>query len=112
MNVLCNDEIHQELILLGKECCDFCDELLIKHTVKNIPCCDNQTLINDDGRILCWNCGIIDRYGIAKEYIDYHENKYKFWRKSIYHLKYHIMNKLDSLSCKYFFSFHLMIVKR
>ena len=98
---LCNNEIHDELILLGNEICTFCDELLVKHTVKITLCCENRNLIIDNSKIVCNNCGVLDGFAKLKEYIDYHENKFKIKRKSVYHRKYHIINKLDYLSQKY-----------
>ena len=108
--MICNDEIYQELISLGKECCDFCDELLVEHTIKITLCCEKQNLIIDNAKIVCSNCGQMDSFIHVKEYIDYHENKFKFKRKSIYHRKYHIMNKLDYLSRKH--SFQLLFNDR
>ena len=90
----CNNEIHEELVSLGIERCYFCDELLVKHTIK-ITCCENQNLIIDNAKIACSSCGQMDKFVNVKEYIDCHENKFKFRRKSIYHRKYHIINKLD-----------------
>ena len=62
----CNDEIHEELILLGRVCCDFCDERIIECSVKNVSCCENQNLINDNGEIVCSKCGVVDGYHIAE----------------------------------------------
>ena len=36
-----------------------------------------------------------------KEYIDFHQNMHKMKRKSIYHRKYHINNKLLDVKQKY-----------
>ena len=53
----------------GRVCCDFCDETLVEHSVKNVSCCDNRNLINDNGKMVCSKCGVVDGYRIAKEYV-------------------------------------------
>ena len=39
-------------------------------------------------------------YEQLQEYVDFYENKHRFRRKSIYHRKYHVINRIDFLSGK------------
>lgn len=97
----CNSEIH-EYILNDLEyiVCPFCDQKIGQHSVKKEePCCDNQELINDES-IVCKNCGIVQGYQNFVEYVDFHKNKFKIRRKSVYYQKYHLINKMDTLCIK------------
>lgn len=49
-------------------------------------------MINDNGSNICKSCGTVNDYQTAKHFIDFHENKYKIVKKSIYHTKYHLEN--------------------
>ena len=62
----------------------------------NNTCCNNQDTIYDNGNI-CKNCGLFYGYNHATEYVDFHLAKYKINKKSIYHRKYHIYNKIDDI---------------
>lgn len=64
------------------------------------PCCDNLDLIKNNGANICKSCGSLHGYELASEYIDFHDVKYKIRKKSIYHRKYHLLNKVDSRSKK------------
>ena len=46
-------------------------------------------------------CGTVQGYAVAKEYIDFYENRHKFKRKSYYHRKYHINNTILDIKQKY-----------
>ena len=41
------------------------------------------------------NCGIVQFYDNKSEYMDFNQNKYRIIRKSIYHQKCHLINKLN-----------------
>ena len=49
---------------------------------------------------VCRSCGVVHGYDFANKYIDFYENRSKMVRKSIYHRKYHLCNKVDFLSSK------------
>jgi len=51
--------------------------------------------------IVCTNCGTVNGYLTANEYVDIHENRHRMRRKSIYHLKYHVENILNALCQKH-----------
>jgi len=50
---------------------------------------------------ICRNCGIVNSYDIASEYIDFHERKYKVVKKLVYQRKYHLENVINDICCKY-----------
>ena len=101
----CNIELHNQLKESGEIHCPFCDEKLQDCLVKEQDlCCNIQDIVNGNGTNVCRSCGVVHHYQIAKELINYYENKYKFQRKSGYHRKYHIYNIVDSLSSE--ISFH------
>ena len=106
----CNIDLHESLIESGDIVCPFCDFQLTY--VKQEPlryvrydCCDCQDIINDNGMIVCRNCGIVQRYESSAEYIDFYENRYRIKRKSVYHRKYHINNVLMDITPKYGITF-------
>ena len=92
----CNNEIHNELISMSYSMCPFCDCKIQDLSPIDILCCENQKMINDGEKNVCLNCGINECYNSVSEYVSFHENKYKFYRKSIYHRKYHINNILSN----------------
>jgi len=47
------------------------------------------------------SCGTVNSYSIASEYIDFHENKYKIVKKSVYQRKYHLENVINDICSKY-----------
>ena len=96
----CNVEIHDGLKESGDILCPFCNEKLQDYLVKEQDvCCDKQEIINDNGHV-CKNCGQVNGYDAADEYVDFYNNMYLIRRKSIYHRKYHLYNKVDFLSSK------------
>ena len=96
----CDIELHEGLIELGDIVCPFCNNELDSnekprdYSVKYDSCCDCQDIINDNGMIVCQSCGIVQGYKIAREYVDFYENRYRMRRKSVYHRKYHLNNIL------------------
>ena len=42
----------------------------------------------------CKSCGVVHGIPIAPEYIHFYENMHKIKKKSVYHRKYHIRNKI------------------
>ena len=63
-------------------------------------CCDNQKMFNDYGKNVCLECGTLHGYNYVREYVNFHVNKYKFCRKSVYQRKYHIENIVNNLCQK------------
>ena len=55
-------------------------------------------MIKDDnvGNI-CKNCGMLYGYDYTTEYIDFHLDKYKIYKKSLYHWEYHLYKNIDLL---------------
>ena len=91
--VCCNRIIHDEI---SKEysyiLCPFCNKQINERKVKKTfyECCDNQDIINEDGKVVCKNCGVVFYYKYFREYIDFNENKHKIRKKSVYIRKYHV----------------------
>ena len=106
----CDMELHEGLIELGDVVCPFCkrtleDEKPRDRSAKFYFCCDCQDIINDNGMIVCQSCGIVQGYKIAREYVDFYENRYRMRRKSVYHRKYHLNNILMDFSTKHNMTF-------
>ena len=104
----CNKELHDELKESGDIVCPFCDQKLEDSNekpqdrlAKYYLCCDNQYIINDDGMLACLSCGVVQGYNYVKEYVDFYKKRHKFIRKSVYHRKYHINNKILKIQEKY-----------
>ena len=101
----CNDELHVSLSET-EILCPFCNQNLDSkekpdRSVKYELCCDFQTIINDNGMNACKICGVVQGYDISSEYVDFHENRHKLKRKSVYHREYHINNSLLRIQEKY-----------
>ena len=100
--MICGDEIHVALKEAGIIKCPFCDFQFIEgKPLKNDICCDFQDIIKCNGQSVCQSCGIVQGYNYVEEYVDFYQNRYKFIRKSVYHRKYHIRNKLFEIRNKY-----------
>ena len=81
---------------MGESYCCFCNQQLMEFDVKkDYQCCDKKEIINDNGELVCKKCGVVSGYEYVKEFVDFHENKYKLRRKSVYHRKYHIENVIN-----------------
>ena len=90
--------IHNELIDVGEVYCPFCDMKLQGYESRqDDSCCDNKEIIKDKGMIICQNCGSLYGYEVAREYVDLYENMRRFRRKSMYHRKYHVINRIGFL---------------
>ena len=44
----------------------FCDQQLQQPSTTNDPCCDKQSMINDNGAYICPSCGTVNNYQTAK----------------------------------------------
>ena len=101
----CEIGIHEAFIELKQNICPFCkqpleDEKKCDNIEEYYLCCDYQEIVIDNGYIVCRNCGIVQGYKKAKEFINFYENLYRIRRKSIYHRKYHLNNILMEMSLK------------
>ena len=95
----CNVSIHNELIDVGEVYYPFCDMKLRGYESRQgDSCCDNKEIIKDKGMIICQNCGSVYGYEVAREYVDFYENMRRFRRKSMYHRKYRVINRIGFLT--------------
>ena len=96
----CDSVFHDELKEMEYIFCPFCDsQFEFVEPQKNYFCCDKQNIIKDNGEIVCQNCGIVHGFDSKRKFIEFHE--FRFRRKSVYHRKYHIDNKLIDIQDKY-----------
>ena len=101
----CEIGIHEAFIELKQNICPFCKQSLEDEKKCDIIeeyylCCDCREIVINNGCIVCKNCGIVQGYKKAKEFINFYENLYRIRRKSIYHRKYHLNNILMEMSLK------------
>ena len=85
----CNEDIHNEFLQNGFINCEFCNLQLQEYKPKKCKFCFDDEKLNNEN--VCINCGASHEQYI-NEYINFHENKYKIHKKSIYFRKYHINN--------------------
>ena len=91
--------IHQELVDMEEVICPFCDKKIGNQTKKIDQCCSQPDIVNNNN-IVCQNCGTVHGYRPVVEYVKFHENKHRFYRKSVYQRKYHIGNIINNISLK------------
>ena len=53
-----------------------------------------------DGYLVCKNCGQVHDYITANEFVNFHKNRHKIRKKSVYHRKYHILNVINDIAQK------------
>ena len=70
-----------------------------KHTKKIDQCCSQPDIVNNNN-IVCKNCGIVHGYKPLIENVEFHYNKHRFNRKSVYQRKYHIENIINNIALK------------
>ena len=100
--MICGDEIHVALKEVGVLEYLFCRyRFMEEKSIKDDLCCDKRDIINDDGKLVCRSCGIVSGFEFARECVNFHQNRYRFIRKSVYHRKYLIKNKLFEIRNKY-----------
>ena len=99
----CDFELHKGLQEIGENICPCCELELdfVKISKVHLFCCDKQDIINDNGQIVCQNCGIVQGFKYAKEYVNFYENRHQFRKKSVYERKYCINNRLLDIQCNY-----------
>ena len=106
----CEIGIHEAFIELKQNICPFCKQPLEDEKKCDIIeeyylCCDCREIVINNGYIVCKNCGIVQGYKKAKEFINFYENLYRIRRKSVYHRKYHLNNILMDISTKHKMTF-------
>ena len=106
----CEIGIHEAFIELKQNICPFCKQPLEDEKKCDIIeeyylCCDCREIVINNGCIVCENCGIVQGYKKAKEFINFYENLYRIRRKSVYHRKYHLNNILMDIGIKYDITF-------
>ena len=106
----CEIGIHEAFIELKQNICPFCKQPLEDEKKCDIIeeyylCCDCREIVINNGYIVCKNCGIVQGYKKAKEFINFYENLYRIRRKSVYHRKYHLNNILMDIGIKYNITF-------
>ena len=69
----------------------------------NMPqCCENQNIRDISGQLTCIYCGQVVGEDFKTEYINFHANLFKIYKKTVYNRKYHLSHTLDKiiLQCK------------
>ena len=95
----CDESVHNGLIDVGEMCCPFCNKGLGDHTpIRLDSCCQSQDVINNNRTNVCRSCGDVQGYRTVNEYVDFYDSMHRFRRKSIYHRKYHVINRVNFLS--------------
>ena len=75
----CEIGIHEAFIELKQSVCPFCkqpleDEKKRVNTDEYYFCCDRREIVINNGYIVCKNCGIVQGYKKAKQFINFYEN--------------------------------------
>ena len=92
-------ELHEELVNMEEVVCPFCNKQISKHTKKIEQCCSEPDIVNDN-TIFCKKCGTVLGYKPLIEYVEFYQNKHRFYRKSVYQRKYHIENIINKIAVK------------
>ena len=95
--MICNPQIHDELIQMEESICPYCDQLLVEGDKAADLCCSEPEVDNNNGINVCRNCGSVHGYDYVNEYIDFYDNMYRIHRKSVYQRKYHIEYALNRI---------------
>ena len=92
--------IHEELVEIGEIICPFCYKKIGKRTKKIEQCCSQPDIVNDNNMLVCKKCGAVNGYKPIIDYVEFHQNKHRFHRKSVYQRKYHIENIINDTAVK------------
>ena len=69
-----------------------------------VECCEQKSLINNGGEVVCKFCGQVSHYEMVNEgFIDYYENLYRIRRKAKYQRKYINNVLIDKLLQNHFY---------
>ena len=93
-------ELHKELVNMEEVVCPFCNKQISKHTKKTEQCCDEPEIVNDNNMLVCKKCGSVNGYKPLIEFVDFHSNKHRFHRKSVYQRKYRVKNIVNNIAIK------------
>lgn len=82
--------------------CPFCDSVLAtidkpKSNQSPYQCCLDPNIRDFERQLTCAACGQVVGDDLKTEYIDYRENIFKIYKKSIYNRKCHLKNTSDKL---------------
>ena len=67
----------------------------------NMPyCCENQNIRKISGQLTFIHCGQIVGEDFKTEYINFHANLFKIYKKTVYNRKYHLSHTLDQIILK------------
>ena len=70
----------------------------ISNDKSNMPyCCQQQNLKDISGRVTCINCGQVIGEDFKTEYVNFHVNLFKIYKKTVYNRKYHLSHTLDKI---------------
>ena len=93
-------EIHDEFVNMEEVICPFSNKQIGKHTKEIEQCCSQPDIVNDNNMLVCKKCGTVNGYKPLIEFIEFHQNKHKFRRKSVYVRKYNIENIINNIAVK------------
>ena len=102
--------------------CFFCDyhKEPTNDKLTNMPyCCENQNIRDIYGQLTCVQCGQVVGEDFKTEYINFHANLFKIYKKTVYNRKYHLSHTLDQIilknkveiSCSTNFKIHKIFVE-
>ena len=79
--------------------CFFCNHHKETTNVKpNMSyCCQQQNLKDISAQVTCINCGQVVYEDFKTEYINFHANLFKIYKKTVYKRKYHLSHTLDKI---------------
>ena len=101
--------------------CFFCNyHKESSNKTSNMPqCCENQNIRDISGQLTCVYCGQVVGEDFKTEYINFHANLFKIYKKTVYNRKYHLSHTLDQIilknkveiSCSTNFKIHKIFVE-
>ena len=103
-----------------KDECVFCGFHEENNKLTNVPyCCENQKIRDISGQLTCIYCGQVVGEDFKTEYINFHANLFKIYKKTVYNRKYHLSHTLDKIilqckvkiSCSNSFKIHKIFVE-
>ena len=99
--------------------CDYHKESSNDDEPNMLKCCENQNIRNISGQLTCIHCGQVIGEDFKSEYINFHANLFKIYKKTVYNRKYHLSHTLDQIilknkveiSCSTNFKIHKIFVE-
>ena len=88
-------------------------------TSNMLKCCENQNIRDISGQLTCIHCGQVIGEDFKTEYINFHANLFKIYKKTVYNRQYHLSHTLDQIilknkveiSCSTNFKIHKIFVE-